>query len=244
MANDDLYERVDDRDLHRPFGMEPQGGNREQEPRTSGLAVASLVSSLVFCCPAVTVMGPILGIAHLATASGKPWLRGRGLAIAGILIGGLFTAISALIIWGAVSLFSAAMRMPGEAIARIERLDDAGARELFAAGSIPAGTEAMEEFARELDRRYGAFISASIDEAAPPPSDPGGGAFTLPMRFAFERGSLAGTCVVGPGDSGFELRLRSIEIHDPELGDLRFPPAGPSRASRLEDEPDGEDPLP
>ncbi len=59
-------------------------------PRTSGLAVASLVCSLIFCIPLLGLIGAIMGIAALG-ATKRPGVRGRGLAIGGIIAGVLVT---------------------------------------------------------------------------------------------------------------------------------------------------------
>jgi type II secretory pathway pseudopilin PulG len=53
-------------------------------PKTSGLAVASLILSF-FC-----IIGPILGIVALIRMGRQPHLRGKGLAIASIPVGFLF----------------------------------------------------------------------------------------------------------------------------------------------------------
>ena len=59
--------------------------------RTSGLAVVSLVCSLIFCIPLLGLLGAVLGIASLR-ATRQPGVRGRGLAIGGIIVGLLATA--------------------------------------------------------------------------------------------------------------------------------------------------------
>lgn len=228
MASDDLYQRADDRDLRSLLGDPAEGEfeSFDQEPRTSGLAVASLVSSLIFCCPLVSVMGPILGVAYFVAAAGKPWLRGKGLAIAGIVLGTLVTAATALGLWAMVQLFVRAMELPGEAIARIEQRDDAGVRELFFPGTIPAGSGEIEAFAAELEGRYGAFVSAIVDQNAAPPEETAGQTFAVPMLLTFEGGTVSAVCEFSPAASGFDLQLRSIEIRDPARGDLRFPSDG------------------
>jgi len=71
---------------YAPGGMPPYA-----PPPMSGLALASLICSAIFCCPVVALLGTILGLAALpGTGSGQR--RGRGLAIGGILIGLLVTA--------------------------------------------------------------------------------------------------------------------------------------------------------
>ncbi|MGA2496576.1 MAG: DUF4190 domain-containing protein [Tepidisphaeraceae bacterium] len=58
--------------------------------KTSGLAVASLVCSLILCIPLLGLVGAILGIAALG-ATKRPGVRGRGLAIGGIIVGIMVT---------------------------------------------------------------------------------------------------------------------------------------------------------
>ncbi|GAF92052.1 unnamed protein product, partial [marine sediment metagenome] len=58
--------------------------------RTSGLATAALVCSLIFCCPGLGLIGLLLGLAALPDTR-RPGVGGRGLAVAGILIGLLVT---------------------------------------------------------------------------------------------------------------------------------------------------------
>ncbi|MGB8989258.1 MAG: DUF4190 domain-containing protein, partial [Candidatus Sulfotelmatobacter sp.] len=64
--------------------------------KTSGAAVCSLVCGLVMCIPGLTglvaVITEIIGIAE----TGKPGVKGRGMAIAGLILG-----IISLAGWGA-----------------------------------------------------------------------------------------------------------------------------------------------
>ncbi len=74
----------------------PQYGMMQTAPpppparRTSGLAIASLICSLIFCCPGLALIGILLGLIALGP-TGRPGVSGRGLAIGGILIGLLVT---------------------------------------------------------------------------------------------------------------------------------------------------------
>ncbi len=58
--------------------------------KRSGLAVASLVCSLIFFCPLTTLLGPLLGLIALATMGGDPPKRGKGMAATGIVLGTAF----------------------------------------------------------------------------------------------------------------------------------------------------------
>jgi hypothetical protein len=55
--------------------------------RTSGAAIASLVCGLLLCIPVITgLVAIITGIAGIVE-TGKPAVRGRGMAIAGLILG-------------------------------------------------------------------------------------------------------------------------------------------------------------
>ena len=64
--------------------------------RTSRLAIGSILSSLVVCCPVTTILGPLLGGVALKKIGADPALRGRGLAMTGIALGLIFTILQAL----------------------------------------------------------------------------------------------------------------------------------------------------
>ncbi len=82
----------------------------EDVPTMSGLAMAGFVVSLVsiFCCGFTAVIGLILSIAGLVSASKKN-KKGMGFAIAGLIISGLLTlfiAIEVLVCWPAIQAAS------------------------------------------------------------------------------------------------------------------------------------------
>ena len=70
------------------------------EQKTSGLAIASLVCSLIICCPLTTLIGPFLGLAAVLTIGSNPARKGKGLAMAGIIIG-----IFATVGWGTITVW-------------------------------------------------------------------------------------------------------------------------------------------
>ena len=86
-------------------------------PKTSGLAIASLVLGVLgFCCGLFSITGLILGIVGLlkiGRSAGQ--LGGKGLAIAGICVSG-----AALVFWPLILLPQAALLMPALARARTE----------------------------------------------------------------------------------------------------------------------------
>ena len=58
-----------------------------QPPKTSRLAVTSLIFSLILCCPLTTILGPLLGLVSVIRIGGNPALKGRGISVAAILLG-------------------------------------------------------------------------------------------------------------------------------------------------------------
>jgi hypothetical protein len=64
--------------------MEP---NSISQPKTSAAAVASLIFGIVFCIPVVSQLAAIiLGFVGISKTS-NPMVKGRGLAIAGLILG-------------------------------------------------------------------------------------------------------------------------------------------------------------
>jgi type II secretory pathway pseudopilin PulG len=65
-------------------------------PRTSGLAIAALVLSLLFCVPMAPLLGLVLGIVALMQIDkSKGALTGKGMAIGAIVVS-LFTIVAAI----------------------------------------------------------------------------------------------------------------------------------------------------
>ncbi len=100
-----------------------------EPPRTSVMAILSLVFSLVGCCLPIGLLGSLFGVFSLVGISGSQGrVTGKGLAIAGIVIGLITTGI-----WGgAYFAIDKSMRMygniTGSVIADIEAGDFASAR--------------------------------------------------------------------------------------------------------------------
>jgi hypothetical protein len=73
-----------------PNMQPPYGGGMYQppmQPRTSGAAITSLIMGILLCIPAITGLGAILfGIIGLGSTR-KPGVRGKGLAITGLILG-------------------------------------------------------------------------------------------------------------------------------------------------------------
>lgn len=77
----------------QPYGGYPQGGWYAPQLTTNGMAIASLVTA--FSC--VPLLGAILGFFSLRQIKRNPQ-KGKGLAIAGMTLSGIGTALFALIV--------------------------------------------------------------------------------------------------------------------------------------------------
>lgn len=92
----------------RPEGAPPPLAT----PQTNSLAVASLVLGIIgpFLCGVGSVVGFVLGLVALdQIKKSEGWQTGRGSAVAGVILGGIVTALIA----GWVVLMAAGMAMGG-----------------------------------------------------------------------------------------------------------------------------------
>ena len=68
-------------------------------PKSSGMAIAAMILAILGLCTCITApIGLILGIVALGRTNRDPRLQGRGMAIAGIVIGGLITFLALIAI--------------------------------------------------------------------------------------------------------------------------------------------------
>lgn len=194
--------------------------------RTSGLAVASLVCSLVCCIPALPAVGALLGLGSFVAIGRNVMLRGRGLAIAGILLGILITVGQVVVGSYSYKVFMFIAMGPQQALTAGLTGDVAGFKSNFhGAGATAADAEA-QAFLRALTDRYGALNTIH------PVQQQQGGTFGQPVvKFPyvaeFENGQVDVDVEIAfsdPKQGGFILKMVSITVHDPDKGDLTFPP--------------------
>lgn len=134
---------------YSPFPGEPMG-----EQKTSIMAIVSLVCSLICLVPGLSIIGVVLGIiALLMIASSNGKLAGRGLAIAGLIVGLIVSAIWITILIGAMQVSKA---MTGEFTVPLSQLmtdidsrDFAKARKSLTPAAAAAVTD--EDFTRFAD---------------------------------------------------------------------------------------------
>ncbi len=199
-------------------------------PRTtSRLAIASLVLSIVFCCPVTTIAGIVMGAIAVALTTKDTRVAGRWLAVLAITIGLLGTAFQATVAtWGYKTVFVPVLTGPESAI----RSGDAGDIEVFVARfAVPASkgntVDNAKVFLEELKSRYGALTSAGLDQGATPTQiAPSGRDFVGDYMLDFANGRVRATCSIELADAAgaLSMRLTQMTIHDAALGNLHYPP--------------------
>lgn len=147
--------------VHNPSGHD--GFALNGPDRTSVLAVIALVFGLVCFIPGLGAIGAICGVAALFLISqSRGRLGGMGLAIAGILLGLLFTALQIGLIVGALQIqrkFRDEVLAPmGAMFVAIEAGDFASARQHFVAPHAAQITDAdFEKFRTAYHEKVGVF---------------------------------------------------------------------------------------
>ncbi|MBT4531055.1 MAG: DUF4190 domain-containing protein [Phycisphaerae bacterium] len=195
----------------------------------SKLAIASLICSLIFCCPVVTIFGPILGIVALLKIKSSH-LLGKKLAIAGIFLGVITTVLSC---WGGYYVYSKAKGILGdvtqtasEVITASYSHDFEEVRKNFSSQNSAVSDEEIDEFANLLLSRYGSFDSVVVDwEADDQDLQPSGQITPMPVILVFETESVHGTLMfeIVPGGDFVEAKFCCIKIDDTTHGDIIFP---------------------
>ncbi|MGA1391637.1 MAG: hypothetical protein ACO38W_00620 [Phycisphaerales bacterium] len=225
-----------------PYAATDEAAAFEEPPQTSKLAIASLVCGLIFCCPITSLLAPLLGIGHFIAAAGKPWVRGAGLAIGGILLGLVMTGGWVFLSWASYQFMQQAMRLPDEALAALSAGDVAEFRSKWSGleeGS--AGEAQIAAFRQDLENRYGSFESIRFNEQVQEPPAERQQAFVLPFIATFsgvEDGVMMNVTFV-PTGQGIEIRIVEIEVIDERRGDIVFP--GPDGTPLLESGEDSSD---
>jgi hypothetical protein len=200
--------------------------------KTSGMAVAALICSLICCLPITTIPGIILGIASAVSIKGNPALKGMGIAVTAIVLGALFTL-------GQAMIYPFAFKIVKESMALVESgFDDAltlgysgdiaGFKASFHGNGATVSDAEVVAFLEALDDRYGTFQSCRFDEQAQGQVQPEFGSPIVPFRYVleFDSGSVDAEGKIAfsdPQQGGFILKLDSITVFDSDLGDLVYP---------------------
>lgn len=147
-----------------PFG--PQNYESQlvvEAPRTSISAIASLVLSLICCIPGFGILATLLGafaVVRIGSSAGRK--SGRFLALAGIIIGLLVTAVQVGLFIGAVQVarkFTSNIINPmNTAFVQLTQGDHTGLSALVDPTVLPAGDKSqMDRFLAEATAKLGAF---------------------------------------------------------------------------------------
>jgi len=143
--------------MHDPYGGDGQVAVYAEPQRTSVMAILSLVSSLICCIPGLGLLGAMLGVAALVGIGGSGGrVGGRGLAIAGIIIGVLCTVVWVGIYYGAQQLRGAYVGVTEPVLLDIEAGNFDAVRAAFESGSQPTD-EQLTAFRATYQAEFGAF---------------------------------------------------------------------------------------
>jgi hypothetical protein len=214
-------------DAQPPPQLEPDG---QRSLRTSALAIAALVLSVIPCCPMVNLAGAMIGVAALRRIDSAPaQLGGRRLAIVAIAAGlGLSIFLGGAWIAFAVQYQD---RVDRDMVTTVETFvrsaadgDVAQARAMWSrVPSAAIDDAAVFAFGQEVKDRYGALERISIASTTSVGS-------VLSMRidaacvFSFESSTRTGSAgfQVISSASGFwpTVRLVSLRIDDADRGNI------------------------
>ncbi len=196
-----------------------------QPPKTSRLAITSLISSLILCCPLTTILGPLLGLVSVIRIGGNPALKGRGIAVAAILLGATFTGGQ---FWSGRWIYETflAPMIAGPTAALETGFDGdiAGFKDHFYGAGATASDAEAAAFIAELERRYGGFVSCMYNQQGQPKTR--GPVMPLDYRivFADQSADCETEIVFADKQTGaWPGKLGYITIFDVDLGDLTFP---------------------
>jgi hypothetical protein len=204
--------------------FEPQ--EQSESLDRSKLAVWSLICSLIVCCPFVTIFGPILGAIALIKMKSNP-RSGKGMAISGIVIGVITTVLSVgALLFAFTEVMNQVTESASEVITASYAKEYDKARESFAAQTNDVTDEALQSFANELQSRYGAFDSITLNWSAEEQQlEPKGQLAPMPVILIFETESVHATIMfeLVPGGDFVVSKFCCIQIEDAVHGNVIFP---------------------
>ncbi|NBX36917.1 MAG: DUF4190 domain-containing protein [Planctomycetes bacterium] len=201
----------------------------EQPRPVSKAAIASLVLSLVFCCPLTSLAGIVTGLFAVLGSGQK--VTGKWLAILGMLLG-----VAGLTLQGAGGVlgYNAVVRPiligPQNAIIAGQAGNITAFRDSFIPISdAKGGSEAAADaFIQELTNRYGTLKTAALDQnSAPSTPQSASQAFTGEYLLDFTNGRIRARCSMEIADQKGQLSMKiiSVEVSDAQYGNLSYPAA-------------------
>lgn len=186
-----------------------------EEVPSSGSAIASLVLSLIVCVPGLSLIAVILGFVGLSATSGGA-RRGRGMAIAGVVLG-LLVSVAwigiGIVGYRAVDAFGGSIvfviKAPTETMKAAFNDDFAAVQGKFKPGNAPSD-DSITAFAQALEARYGAFNLAEPASSGGPP--PGQEQFSMPYTFKFVNGTIGGKVLFEIDEEGLSSDAKSFLV--------------------------------
>ena len=208
-------------------GVDPY---QQAAPKTSAMAVASLVCSLICCIPVLPAIGALLGLFALVSIGSNPMKRGKGLAVAGLLLGILFTAGQIYFGYTAYRTVMIFKDGPYEALQPGFQGDYATMRANFGAAGQAATDEEARAFIEGLRAAYGELQGSEIDlsqyQGMQQPG-PGQTTVTMPWVLVFDSGRVDAELSFTESDQAGQddkIIFSSITILDSTLEYATFPP--------------------
>ncbi len=195
--------------------------------KTSGLAISSLICSLIFCCPLTTIIGPFLGLGAFIQIGRNPALKGRGIALTGIVLGVLFTVGQGFCgYWMYDTIVVPMVVGPREALATGFSGDIPGFKSHFYGRGATASDAEAEAFIEALRERYGEFVNSRFTPGQQPQSSGPIMSFEYTLTFEDQTVSAEAEIVYVDEQTGaWPKKLGYITVFDADVGDLTFPPS-------------------
>lgn len=241
--------------------------------RTSVMAILSLVCSIICCIPGLGLLGTVLGVFALIGIGGsRGRVGGKGLAIAGIILGMLVTVIWIGLVIGGSRAFGAYQGLVGPIMTNIEARDYDAARASFDPTLSTVDDAALDAFRAAYQAELGSYQRTPdgwieyIQLFTNPDVGPNMQKFQgrndiIPNPMIFDQGPALVIFQIDPANqsgpqpqfndvgvilsSGTEIRLTDFagELSPPDASPDASPPAEPAPEAEGGDE-GGADPAP
>jgi len=204
--------------------------NEDQQPSTHPMAIGSLICSIIICCPLVTIFGPLLGVIALISIGSNPARRGKGLALAGIVIGAVATGIWLWgMVWGYQTFLQPVMQGPVAVLRSAEAGSWQAARDGMIGPAARASDDEMDVFFGEINRRYGSFRSLAMapDQTAEPVRTPDGTSRMAVDYIAVYDGGTGRLTVdwLFTDQGVIVMKVEGLSLRGPDDEILDFPPS-------------------
>ena len=221
-----------------------------EQPRTSKLAIASLLTTLLSCCSVCGVVPIVLSIVSIVRIKLNPALRGMGIAVIALILNlGLTVASTVWMVPRAKQLFEQVFGLiltgPADAI----RAGQSGDVEAFLATVYRAGpnapdTEDASVFLDALTERFGEIQSSVIQDQNRGAPQPGANDAPIEYLLTFTKDGTTSAvkCEVlwsmanAAGD--LDVKIKRIRIFADDM-EIVFPPQ--SMPIGADDDGDGDD---